>query len=135
MTTHSVRFDGLYHAVSAATGVERVTAYLRFYADGTVLRTTSTGVAGDVAKWLVKGFRAGPWNTDGAYTISDALIELKFHLKQDKSHALYNDKVQDGDVSYRGRIDGERLILRSLDNIARSGAEWIFHFMPINDLK
>ncbi|GAM99741.1 hypothetical protein U91I_03396 [alpha proteobacterium U9-1i] len=136
MTTKSpVRFDGLYSAVSMAHRVDGVTAYLRFYPDGVVLRTTSTAPADDVAKWLVKGFRAGPWNADGAYSITDKRIEFTFHLKQDKSAPLYNDKVPDGEINYRGRIEDDRLILTCRDGILKSRSDWIFSFNAVRGMK
>jgi hypothetical protein len=54
-----VRYDGLYRYHEPA---KQVSIYLRFYPDGTVLSTASTGKPDEVAKWLHRGSKIDSGN-------------------------------------------------------------------------
>ena len=88
-----LRYDGIYRYHEPS---KEVTIYLRFYADGTVLSTASTGKPDDVARWFHRGSNvdSGHFTVEGsdlhftifgferrndcAGTIAGSLLMLKF---------------------------------------------------------
>jgi hypothetical protein len=93
----AIRFDGLYHARDA----EGWHHYFRFYSDGTVASTTSSGTAAQVAKWLRKQLDLGG---NGTYTVARHSIRMRIH-------------VRGGDIDYWGTVEGGQLQLRSHSQI------------------
>ena len=93
----AIRFDGLYHAQDA----DGWRHYFRFYSDGTVASTTSSGTPAQVAKWLCKRLELGG---DGTYTVTGQNIRIHIH-------------VRGGDIDYSGTVEGGRLQLSSRSQV------------------
>ena len=87
-----LRYDGIYRCHEPS---KEVSIYLRFYSDGTVLSTASTGKADEVARWFHRGSKLDSghfvvegsdlrftifgfqWHNDCAGTIAGSLLMLK----------------------------------------------------------
>ena len=102
-----VRYDGLYRYHEPA---KQVSIYLRFYSDGTVLSTASTGKPDEVAKWLHRGS-----NVDSGH----------FTVEKEDIHFTIST-VQGGNDC--GGILKETLILLKC---ADTDASLLFEFLPM----
>ena len=102
-----VRYDGIYRYREPA---KQVSIYLRFYADGTVLSTASTGKPDEVGKWFHRG-----GNVDsGHFTVEGS--DLHF--------TIFGFKWRN---ECAGTIAGNVLMLKCADN----DASMLFEFVPM----
>ena len=109
---NTVRFDGLYQTETSEESDLR--AFLRFYADSSVISTTTTGEATDVIKWLKK-----PYDNQG-----------KFEIKGNKLYFTTTSSY--GTVVYEGIIESEyRLILKTKSLINGYVDEKSYYFIKL----
>jgi hypothetical protein len=79
------------------SNVGPVTFYLRFYQDGIVLSTASTGNAAEVAKWLVRSKQQHlHYSVDGA--------SIHFEDRNGENTFVYNGTIYYGYITMR--VDG-----------------------------
>ena len=106
-----LRYDGLYQAESESDYFY----YLRFYQDGTVLSTSSTGNSRQVARWFNK---EKPSLSKGRYTTLGSKIK-------------FSTTSSYGTVDYQGEIKEKSLILDSYSHINGHKANYKFFFMKL----
>lgn len=109
----TVRVDGLYQIKRS----EGYSQYLRFYADGSVIRVSSTGSAENVAKWFTKEWAVKEYAAEGRYTISGSQIS-------------FESKNRIGTIVFEGVIQGDRLVLNSHSHINDYRGVGEFEFFP-----
>lgn len=112
-----VRSDGLY-----GWRGDGYTTYLRFYADGEVISESSTGTPKEVARWMSRK-RSQP----GKWTVSGDEIAFVFHIRREERGQV----LEEGDISYRGRIDGERLNLHVTSDLTELSRDKAFDFVAV----
>ncbi len=116
-----LQFDGFYQSKIHidTSGSDNYYYYLRFYADGNVVATSSTGSADDLKKWFNINHK---YSSHGKHKLSGA--RLSFSATSDK-----------GTVVYDGKISGNNseLLRKSLIN-GFSGTE-TYHFIKIPNLE
>ena len=102
-----LRYDGIYRYREPS---KEVSIYLRFYSDGTVLSTASTGKADEVARWFHRGSKvdSGHFDVEG--------IDVHFTIS---GFQWRNDCA--------GTIGGSLLMLKCAD----SDASLLFEFLPM----
>jgi hypothetical protein len=102
-----IHYDGIYRYHEPS---KEVSLYLRFYSDGTVLSTASTGKADQVAKWFHRGT-----NIDSGHYVVDG---------NDLHFTIFGFKWSN---DCAGTIAGNLLMLRCSD----SDASLLFEFLPM----
>lgn len=68
-----IRLDGIFQSEI----LNNTRSFYRFYPDGTVINSTSTGTAADVIKWLKKEEFVNDYNSRGKYEIKSNKIYFK----------------------------------------------------------
>lgn len=102
-----LRYDGIYRYHEPS---KEVSIYLRFYSDGTVLSTASTGKADEVARWFHRGSKV-----DSGHFVVEG-IDVHFTIF---GFQWRNDCA--------GTIGGSLLMLKCAD----SDASMLFEFLPM----
>ncbi|MFC8348643.1 toll/interleukin-1 receptor domain-containing protein [Streptomyces sp. NPDC057280] len=115
VTEQGVRYDGLYAQVT-----EQYTQLLRFYADRSVLSTTTTGRGPEIARWFTKE-NPMPYFGKGTYEISGNLIK-------------FTTKIDIGTIEYEGTLheDGTELHLHTHSRINGHQSDGVWRFLPVN---
>jgi hypothetical protein len=102
-----LRYDGIYRYHEPS---KEVSIYLRFYSDGTVISTASTGTADQVAKWFHRGS-----NVDsGHYVVEGNDVQFTIFGFQWRNDCA-------------GTVGGGLLMLKCAD----SDAPLLFNFLPM----
>jgi hypothetical protein len=110
----SVRFDGVYKSEA----IEDAWSYARFYADGTVLRVTSTGTPRDLQSW----FKASEINRLD-------LSHGRYRLRRD--HIEFSSRSSYGIVDYQGTVRATTLDLTWHSHINGNRGRGILTFIPL----
>jgi hypothetical protein len=92
----ALRFDGIYQHKEEG---KPVSSYLRFYADGTALSTSSTGTPEQISKWFNRESKGGA----GYFTAEKDLIRI----------TTFDNKVRN---ECAGTIEKDALILQCGDS-------------------
>ncbi len=114
----SLRYDGVYRSPAPTTEDDQKNLtywkYLRFYPDGEVIATSSTGSPDDLRKWFSKD-KKDNYYSSGSYS-----------LKGD--HVSFSATSNEGTVDYSGTLEGNRLKLETYSHInGYSGkSEYVF---------
>jgi hypothetical protein len=114
--TTLICYDGLYRSL---TPYEELNAYLRFYADGTVLAVTSAGEPSQVATWLNKKHA---YSSQGQYEIQGSVVKFTVTGTQ-------------GAVDYTGTIRGDELTLDTYSQINGQKGTSVYRFVEIGSMK
>jgi hypothetical protein len=86
--TGLLRYDGFYCLKELEPPY---TCFLRFYADGAVMATTSTGTPEQVSQWLHRGNRTPPIPDHGRYVLRGQRI--RFTISGWESHSACEGEV------------------------------------------
>ena len=109
----TVRLDGIYQS----KGINDFDSVIRFYADGLVIRTSTTGAPDTIAKWFNRGW-AETKGQKGKYVISGSNIQ-------------FSTRSSAGSIDLDGTIEGDSLILKSHSHINghRTVREYRFEYV------
>jgi len=109
-----VRYDGFYAKPASAA---RFTEFLRFYPDGTVVTTTTSGSAGQITSWFHKDH---PDRSKGSYDI-------------DGDRIAFATTASYGTIEYAGTIrdDGTELHLHTHSRINGHQSDGVWRFIPV----
>lgn len=96
----TVRLDGIYQSKKK----NEFDSCIRFYEDGLVIRTSTTGTPDQIVKWFNRAWADDKAHTQGRYIVSGANIQ-------------FSTKSAAGIVDLKGTIQGDTLILKSHSHI------------------
>ncbi|MDQ6623572.1 MAG: hypothetical protein M3Y86_08820 [Verrucomicrobiota bacterium] len=119
-TGSSLRYDGLYQADASfkkGNAEEKLSNYLRFYEDGTVIDLSSTGTPAQVNGWFVKG-HAGV--AEGTYKLDGQALTFTTTIGTGRAAVV---------VEYSGKIEGDTLVLDSLSHSNQNRSSHTYHFV------
>ena len=116
----SLRYDGLY--CRRETGdFSDLTAYLRFYRDGTVLYVVCNTPPAKVAKWFYRGYVPEPGLdlAQGRYTVEGQRIRFSTRATEEPR------------IDFSGHIEPQSLQLRTVSHYNGRRAKVRFDFVPV----
>jgi hypothetical protein len=96
-----LRHDGIYQSSAQSDDGDTYWSYLRFYPDGTVIDTSSTGEPADLQPWFNR-------------RMDDPSVG---HVSVQGNHLRFSQASKEGTVDYQGTIDGNTLHLASYSHI------------------
>lgn len=108
-----LRHDGIYQSNRIPDGDDPYFYYLRFYPDGTVIDTSSTGEPADLRPWFDRG-------------MDDLSVG---HVTVHGSHVAFSQTSKYGTVDYQGTIVGNTLQLASYSHINGHRDSRVFTFV------
>ena len=116
-----LRYDGVYSSETRIDG-DLYCEYLRFYPEGTVITVTSEcpekDVLPDIKKWFAKE-NAGP----------DASGVSKGNTTINKNAISFDAISIEGNISYEGKILGNRISLSSFSHINQHRDHDVYQFV------
>ncbi len=108
----SIRTDGLYQSPGSKPDTY---AYLRFYKDGAVAQSTSSGTPVEVAKWLSKTHEySGVGQVNG-----------------DARTIAFTSKSKSGNVDFQGTVEKDGLKLTTYSHINKFRGSYFYKFVPV----
>jgi hypothetical protein len=103
-------YERIYSASRTDQVLGQAYSYLMFYADGTVIGTTSKQTSEEIKSWFTR---------DNA-KIGRGVFELK------GNHLKFSLTVQTGVLAYDGVLEGDRLVVEAISLVDRKRLRYVY---------